>query len=190
MGIVKPNERVYSHELITYATESEIRRRLKDENISHWCYIYHDKDINESTGELKEAHYHIIITLTRSKSPKKITEEWNGMTDEKGKEVNTRVIGIEPNKLRERYEYLDHRYEENKYKYDSQDISKDNENYWSRYDNSLDKITKNELLYNDLIAEEFSYKRMLIKYGHHFLIYHDKYTTMRNILREEQTNES
>ena len=47
-------------DIVSYLTEFEIDCLCKTLAIENYCYICHDKDVNEE-GELKKAHYHLVL---------------------------------------------------------------------------------------------------------------------------------
>lgn len=78
-----------------------------------WCYkaILHDKDVNDD-GELKKAHWHVIIQLDSPQSDYYVAE----------------TIGVQVNyieqirSLKSAYDYLTHRYHQDKYQYNDESL--------------------------------------------------------------------
>lgn len=78
-----------------------------------YCYCLHDKDINKSTGELKKAHIHVLITFegpTTYNTIKELTDRLNSPIPQPAKS------------LRGMIRYLIHADNKNKYHYKREDI--------------------------------------------------------------------
>lgn len=85
-----------------------------DEMHIEWCRSpLHDKDINETTGELKKAHYHVILHFDTDKSYSQIKE----ITDLLNQPIPQRIKSIKGS-----VRYLIHYDNPEKYQYDKKDI--------------------------------------------------------------------
>lgn len=78
-----------------------------------YCYCLHDKDINKSTGELKKAHIHVVITFegpATYNTVKELTDRLNSPIPQPAKS------------LRGMIRYLIHTDNKDKYHYKREDI--------------------------------------------------------------------
>lgn len=175
-------KRFYRFKLISYLSEDEIVKCLGNENINHYAYILHDKDTKED-GELKEKHYHILVTLRNQRSIEGIRNDFKGESEQ-----NTLAKPIED--ITHDYRYLTHEDDEDKVKYDKDDIKTDDKTYWGRV--AKDEIVTtdaNEEFIRDLTADNISYKNMALKYGRDFIKNRRQYIEYRVLLRAEERKE-
>lgn len=175
-------ERFYSWDIITYLNESEFVPILC-EHFSAWAYIYHDKDKKED-GTPKEPHYHIVGSKRNKASFNSMQRLFSVGTQ------NTRFIGIKgQEEIKERYLYLDHRYEEGKHRYDARDIVEHDSYYWTKVtkDIAVTRSSNDEFL-DDLLDAEMSLEEMGRKYGRDFMRYARAYVDFRNMVLDENAS--
>ena len=172
-------ERYYTHSIVSYASEEEIRRLL--DQAKAWAYIKHDKDTNEN-GLLRETHFHIIATFDRAKSFKQVRE----MVCSKQNTFTEAIKG----EIGDVLDYFTHKGIAEKYHYDEADIVYSDRNYWKRrINNGEDEEDKNEAFMDDLLARDFSAEKMGRKYGRDFIKNYRHYVDFRNIALHERMEE-
>lgn len=93
MAKEKKDARVRNWSFILYpeSAPSNWRDILDDEKVSYAVSPLHNKDFNEGTGELKKAHYHILLCFKGNKSfeqIKEITDKLNSPIPEKVNSVD------------------------------------------------------------------------------------------------------
>lgn len=151
-------KRVYKFSLITYLSEDNIKKVIRDKkyDIRRCCYILHDQDENEN-------HFHILLYTYNAHTFSSIRKWFSGF---KG---NTLCQEIKDDILA--YEYLTHMNEVDKVKYDERNIVKYN---WKDFDDiELDRSGYDIL--NDML-NRVPLRIIAKKYGKDF-IYH--YTAFR-----------
>lgn len=173
-------ERHYTHSIVSYASEKEIRRLL--DQAKAWAYIKHDKDTEES-GKLRDTHFHIIATFDRAKSFKQVRE----MVDSKQNTFTEAIKG----EIDDVLSYFTHKGIAEKYHYDEADIVYSDRDYWKRrVNNGEDEESKNEAFMDDLLASDFSAEAMGRKYGRDFIKNYRSYKDFRDmVLCEREHNE-
>ena len=89
---------------------------------SKYYYILHDSDVDMETGELKKAHYHVIMTF---KTPRKLGTVSNYFINFKELQLNSfeKIRNIDGAKR-----YLIHLDDADKYQYDSSNIVSNDKN--------------------------------------------------------------
>lgn len=152
-------QRFYSFKCVTYVEEGKLKEFLKHKDISHWCYILHDKDVKEG-GELKEAHRHLLVTVKQQKS-------FNAFRKLFADEQNTLVKPIED--FQHDFRYLTHKDDPDKYQYSEKDIVTDGTDYWSKISKSEDVDNGNEAFLNDLCNPSLSMREMALRYGRDYM---------------------
>lgn len=172
--------RYYSWDIITYLSEEEFVPILC-EHFASWAYIYHDKDVKED-GTPKEPHFHIVGSKRNKSSFTAMLRLFDKGTQ------NTRFIGIKgQDEIKERYLYLDHRYEDGKYKYNASDIIVHDSYYWVKVTKDI-TVTRssNDEFTDDLLAPDMLIEDMGRKYGRDFMKNVRNYLTFRDIVRFER----
>lgn len=117
------NRRGRLFSLITYASEKDIEcvASIHAEQIRYWCYILHDKDLNED-GTIKEPHYHVLIDCYNANSESGVKKWFAWCKDKEGKHVNTLCeVGQDRCYLTD---YLTHKNEADKYHYEEIEIAR------------------------------------------------------------------
>lgn len=178
----KINEpRFYSWDIITYLNEKEFVPILC-EHFTSWAYIYHDKDVKED-GTPKEPHYHIVGSKRNKSSFTAMLRLFDKGTQ------NTRFIGIKgQDEIKERYLYLDHRFEPDKHKYNASDIIEHDSYYWVKVTKDI-TVTRssNDEFIDDLMDEDISIEEMGRKYGRDFMRYTKSYLEYRRYVEIERS---
>lgn len=153
------SDRFYSFKCITYLPNEILKERLKHKDISHYCYILHDKDTVEG-GELKEGHIHLLITFKQPKSINSVRKIFEHKQNTLAKPMEDVVHDIQ---------YLTHKNDPDKFQYDEKDIVTDGSTYWSRLAKSEDIDNGNEAFINDLCDPNISLREMAIRYGRDYM---------------------
>lgn len=154
-------ERYYSFKLISYLSEESIKECLRHKDISHYCYILHDKDVNDD-GTPKETHYHILVTVKQQKSLESIRRMFDN-----GSGINTLAKVIED--IVHDVRYLTHMDDPQKYQYEKSSIVTDGTDYWSKVAKDQTIDNGNEAFINDLCNPSISYKEMALRYGRDYM---------------------
>lgn len=163
-------------DIITYLQESEFQYALS--KATHWAYIYHDCDVNDN-GELKEPHWHILLNFDNARSGNAVLKDFVGYQ-------NTRAYNMDETSPIERYEYLTHLNDPDKYQYSSSRIVCDNPVYWEHFLPSVRDRTQADFIEDLLQDEELDIVYMARKYGRDFIKNYKSYMEFRNevIIRE------
>lgn len=174
-------------DIITYLSEEEFLPVLKERGI-RYAYIYHDRDVKES-GEIKEPHWHILLTVKGSTTFGALLQHFK-----RAGEANTRLLPITRDYIADRFRYLTHKSNPEKYQYDAQAIRTNDLEYYqgtiNRYERQAAKEEANEALVADLLGDEFSIRSMALKYGRDFIVHMKQYVTFRAlVLRGEVMQE-
>lgn len=164
-------ERHYTHSIVSYATEAELKPLL--EKARAWAYILHDKD------DGKAPHFHAVVTFATEKSFKWVREQVKS-------EQNTFTEAIK-GELSDVIDYFTHKGITEKYHYNDDDIKYHNRDYWKRrLNNGDDEENKNELFLDDLLSANYSAEGMARKYGRDFIKNFKSYNTFREVVFEER----
>lgn len=78
----------------TYLSEEQITVLILSHNIQHWAYILHDKDVfteGDKEGQLKEPHYHIILSLVNANTVSAVSRWFKGYTDSNGLLIQSHI---------------------------------------------------------------------------------------------------
>lgn len=107
------NYRSRRHCLLLYPDDETHMQALDyiKHNYEH-LYILHDKDVNKDTGELKKAHYHVIIEFKSAKWCSALAKEL-GITENYIEQVNNYEKALE---------YLIHFNDDEKFQYNLDDV--------------------------------------------------------------------
>lgn len=167
------SKRPYMFGLVTYLDEASIIKVLlaHTEQIRAYAYALHDKDVyeddDERAGELKEAHYHIVICTYNGHSVNAILRWFRGFFDEEGKSINTFSI-IYKDKF-QAYDYLDHSNAPDKYQYPHSIVQSNNHDFF----NVEDMDTGNSII--EGMIKGVPYSTLRKRFGTHFVLNFQKY---------------
>lgn len=176
------NARHYIWDILTYATPNEFIEVLEELG-NKYAYIYHNKDKNEDGSE-KEPHTHILLSLVQSKTFAALKAYFERCSSQ-----NTRLIPITRSYIVDRYEYLTHKNNPEKYQYkDEEIVSNDIEYYKKQVSRGFIGTDENEEFIADLLAPDINIRLMAIKYGRDFIRYYDKYMKFRSMVKDEDTS--
>jgi len=144
----KLDSRTFS--VILYDTEEDIKILELAKRSYNYAYIMHDKDVDEF-GEIKKAHYHLILRWNDTKSI-------NALSKELGIPVN-RITKIKSFKSSIRY--LTHIDYKEKYQYKYNDIVT-NMDIAEYFEDNLTELQKVKLIYEILTKEQISNKKHML----------------------------
>ena len=113
------------------------------EQYSKYAWILHDKDINNETGELKDAHYHIYLEFPNPRSINSIANELD---------IEPFMIEAVRNK-QGIIAYLTHSKSPEKYQYDISEVHSNFE--IKRIEDVMSMIVISKLIYECATFEEF-----------------------------------
>lgn len=186
-------ERYHNFELIIYYKPTIFNSIINDDkNILHYAYIFHDKDVVTNNdinnndrytindlNKPKEPHYHLLINFKDAKTFNSCLTKFTIPG------YSTRVIPINENKKRDRFEYLYHLNDIDKFQYAQDLIVTDNSNFWLNVQSSNNEKTIN--LINDIISNR-PLRELLETYGRDFVINYTKYVSFANELMYCESN--
>lgn len=170
---MEKTKRVHNYEYILYYDCKIIQSIINDNDIVYYAYIYHDKDIFDSSdtedinkvGKLKEPHYHLLVNYKNAKSFDKALSIF------KVSGYTTLCIPVY-DKI-ERFEYLTHQNHPSKYQYDKSLIVTNGYNFYTTSDS--DKTVNTVNIINDILDKK-PLRYMIETYGRDFVINYTKYT--------------
>ena len=175
--------KAYTWSLVTYASIRDLNKLLSYSK--HWAYCFHDKDINEETGELKVPHFHVICTFDNQVSLEHIRallESGQNTLGECRRKCGSNWIPLNVSSL---YAYLIHQGYEDKYQYDETERVVDSTHYWQRFDQYKKPSGDNEFI-TDLLGAYHTRGEFLLemgkKYGRDFIKNYKSYEDYRNNL--------
>lgn len=166
-------------ELILYLDKEEVKSICqKEKNIESYCFILHDKDVNED-GSQKEPHTHLVIS---TKYPYLSTTIYNKF---KIDERNVRIINVVD--LKDRLEYQIHKNHQHKYQYEMSEITTNNNDWYEmiKSDEMFIDFDKTTQAVMDM-ASGMSIYELLKKYGHLFIINFNNISTIANEIRYDK----
>lgn len=168
----KAPQRGYTFAMETYLEPFDFLQVLNSENVRHWAWILHDKDTHEN-GELKTAHYHIILTTPTYRSVK-VVRDWFyalGVKNADGMPINTlgQIVKNESDMLA----YFTHSNAPEKYQYPEEDVQFDDADYWQKKTGA--EASASDDFVEDLIARELSPVEMARKYGRDYIRNYNSY---------------
>lgn len=168
------DKRWHSFKCISYLDYETLCEKLASEQINHWAFAYHDKDIKEDGSDLKEAHFHVLCVFRGNKSIEACRRFF-----EEGSEQNTLAKPMED--LEHDFRYLIHKDDLDKYQYDKETIVTDGTKFWERVDKEIVKKGKpsDEELVDDLLAETIDIETLGRKYGRDFMKNLERYQYFR-----------
>lgn len=150
-------------ELILYLDKEEVKSICqKEKNIESYCFILHDKDLNED-GSPKEPHIHLVLS---TKYPYFSTTIYNKF---KVDESNVRIINVLD--LKDRLEYQIHKNHQHKYQYDLSEVTTNNNDWYQliKSDDMLLEYDRTTQAVMDM-ADGMPIYELSKKYGHLFII--------------------
>lgn len=182
--------RAYTWSLVLYCSVEEFAP-LRDK-ARHWAYCVHDKDFvteEDGTRRPKETHTHVIVTFENEQSLvaiKKLIDSNQNVLGQPLKNKVTQSGGGES--VRGMWNYLIHRFNEDKHQYEESERICDDLEYWQhRCKEELDIFAKNDSFFEDLTSEDFSIEAMGRKYGRDFMKNMHHYMSFRqSIINERQ----
>ena len=174
-------------DIITYLSEEEFLPVLRDRGI-RYAYIYHDRDVKEG-GELKEPHWHILLTVKGQTTFSALLQHFK-----RAGVANTRLLPITRDYIADRFRYLTHKDNPEKYQYSEEGIKTNDLEYYRnttcKYERQASRLEANEELVADLLGDDFSIKNMALKYGRDFIVHIKQYVAFRAlVLRGEVLQE-
>lgn len=163
-------DRYHNFDLITYISKDILQYLLDtNTNIKHYAYAYHDKDNCEP-------HFHLLVNYKNAKT-------FNAcLTDFTIPNVTTRCIPIEEKNKVERYEYLTHKNNLDKFQYNDNIVITDNSNFWLNCSTANNEKTLS--LLEDLVQKK-SFRYMVETYGRDFVINYERYSKASQLLAIE-----
>lgn len=176
--------------LVTYIDEEYLLKYLKTASyIEHWCYIYHDMDLDEK-GKPKPNHYHVLIYTRDGKTESAVLKNFNRYSTEVYRfseqpaqntlcEFCTDMVVM--------YRYLLHLDDPDKYPYSSERRKHDFLPYWTELENS-DGATQNNigLMIETDILRGMSEFDLVVKYGNAYIFHRPNYWASVNAIKREQ----
>lgn len=171
----------------TYLTEMQIKVILLSHNIQHYAYILHDCDTHKTgdkAGELKEPHYHIILSLYSQNSVQAVNRWFSGFTDNKGMLIQSHVeIAVDRFHC---FDYLTHStkacIEAGDYIYSKSLIVCDDLGFYNGSRTAdFDTAT---LIMIDLM-QGVPYEQMMFRYGKNFILNSQKYIDMAYLILKQ-----
>lgn len=172
--------------LISYLDITKLKLVLEEHKlqIRYFAYILHDKDTtNGEGGELlpKEPHFHLILITYNATTVSAVRRWFGGWVDSQGKDINT--LGQECKDIYNAYDYLYHRFEPDKYQYDSEDIVSNCREHFFGANSDFDNAT--EMLFD--LVKGVSYRKMALKYGKDFIYHYNQLRTLAyDMIMEER----
>ena len=136
--------------IILYETEEDINILEIAKRSYNYAYILHDKDVDEF-GEIKKAHYHLILRWNDTKSI-------NALSKELSIPVN-RITKIKSFKSSIRY--LTHIDYKEKYQYEYNDIIT-NMDIAEYFEDNLTELQKVKMIYELINNEQISNKKKML----------------------------
>lgn len=140
----------------------------------------HNLDLNDN-GDLKEPHYHLLITFRQWKSLNSIKDLFN---------FNSNIFGERLYDRWSAFEYLTHLNDTDKVLYDKNDIYCTDLDYYCRSPSKDKDIEKNISLMNmlDLIIKKVPYREMVIQFGKDYVLNYEKYLLMARLINSQEKN--
>lgn len=158
--------------------------------IQHYAYCYHDSDY-DSEGKLKVPHFHIVIKLFRNRTVEHVEKWFDGFHDEKGMEINTKVIPLSGRQdVQNQFEYLCHltskARSEGKHIYSVEERIVDDFDFWEPYSY---KNSQQNLLqaFMRISSGELTLRQAAIEYGRDFILH---YCHIKVLLNDSKSEES
>lgn len=179
------SKRYRNFSLITYLKEKDIEKVLYKHNrqLRAYAYINHNLDKNEF-NELKEEHYHLLISLINNTTCEAIKNWFNGFEDTKGQHINTLVQPMHD--INSSYKYLIHdtevAKEQGKYVYDKQDIKGYNLSFFE--DTTKQEIDNLTLALSDML-DGIPLDEIMKKYGRDFIVHYGHIKTLFNDIQKQ-----
>lgn len=172
------NKRSRYVSILTYADELVINNVISEHenSIRASAWILHDKDVTKD-GELKEAHYHVLLVLYDARTPNSVIAWFKKNTDQN--------VFAEPVKTNVRcaYQYLTHKNDDRKYRYPDDDVHHTNLDYWEKIDiDDMDDDNTALRIIEDLFNGT-PYFDMVKRYGREFVINRKAYIDMAQMIR-------
>ena len=126
-------KRYYNFTLVIYEDDENFKEQMESIKQTHESiWIRHDKDINEETGELKKAHYHVVLKL-------KVNCTISALSKKLG--INENMIEPVKKSLNGCLKYLIHFGDDNKYNYDKEEVQSNSDTLKRRFDDLVSKDT-------------------------------------------------
>ena len=176
-----PHKRARHFCLSSYLTSNQIAICLdkKQSQCKAYAYICHDRDVDIETGELKQAHHHILISTVNGKTVEQVRNWFKGFTDDKGQPVNT--LGQIMYDVSGSWEYLTHNTDiaraEGKYFYPDTDIKGYNLDLFKN--NTLDDCDNMSLALEDML-NGVPLREIAKRYGRDFIIHYASVRALYN----------
>lgn len=152
----------------------------KANQIAHYAYITHDKDVN-SDGQPKETHTHIIVCLVNNVNLTTFENWFKGYTDIVGKPVNTFVETVKS--VTSMYEYLTHKNDPEKYQYKDTDIVATDHSYFT--DNQRSESDP-VFMWVEMLLNGTSLREVAKIGGRDFIYHYSAVRVLLNDIREEE----
>lgn len=167
-------KRIYTHCIITYASEKEFSKLLQ--SAQQWAWIKHDRD------EV-DPHYHILACFRPPKSINAVRKLVQSNQNTLSQELNGTVDDM--------LTYFTHEEESGKELYSAEEIHYSDVSYWQkrREQDCADEFEQNETFLQALMSDEFSLYKMAYQYGKDFIRYHEQYLKFRQMLIQERNDE-
>lgn len=149
-------------------------------NLLHYAYILHNHDVKEDTGEIKEAHYHLILCFVNPRSIEGLKAELLRYA--------TQNIFVQPVKhsVGASYLYLMHKTKkainDGKLPYDEREIISDDIGFWSKKGQEFCEDTENSFSNEKFLLDLFRYNelQMAIVYGRDYIKNVTKYNAFKD----------
>lgn len=173
--IFNPRRRNFA--LISYVSESELKDTLNShsDDIKHFAYIKHDKDIEDNKPVTP--HWHIILHFFNPHLMSAVKSWFRQFSTQ-----NTLVQEVKD--LGALVEYLTHEDNPEKYHYPKDDIKTDDRDWLFSCDD--DTSSSYEILNSILLG--LSYRELAKKYGREFIINHEKYINLAGRIELQESN--
>lgn len=175
--IFNPRRRNFA--LISYVSESELKDTLNchSDDIKHYAYIKHDKDIEDNKPVTP--HWHIILHFFNPHLMSAVKSWFKQFSTQ-----NTLVQEVKD--LGALVEYLTHEDNPEKYHYSKDDIKTDDRDWLF----SCDDVSSTSYDIILSILNGLTYLELAKKYGREFIINHDKYLKFVGLVESQNTLES
>lgn len=171
---MRNSTRFYSLEIIIYSSDvqSVINCLLDYSNLSHYCCILHDSDV-DINGELKKPHIHFIATFSYPVSFSLVSKMFSFYLSSLSIVVLPENCCKIKTTLKSAYDYLIHKFEPDKFQYSSDLIFSDMPRRFSN-DYSSSSSDVSFLIVNDIL-EGRSLRSMAMAYGRDFVLNYARY---------------
>lgn len=163
------------YSLVTYLSESQLQdvilRFYKAGALSHYLYIYHDKDSSVP-------HFHVYLNFNIGVRQSQVLLFFQGYIDEKGLDINTNIQPVfHPDAM---FDYFLHNTEDclkaNKFLYDEKDLKSDNVDYFRNITPSVAEDSSGSVIY--YLTDGCSLFDMIDMFGRDFIINYSKYKVL------------